>query len=62
MISNVSSETEDFDITESEDEEQTPHGNQALVHTIRSIIAAEMGVEIEEIQDNTDLLQWAWIH
>lgn len=31
MISNVSSESEDFDITESEDEDQTPHGNQALV-------------------------------
>ena len=56
MVSNVSSETEDFeDITSDEDEDQSVGGNQALMYTIRSIIAAEMGVEIEEIQDNTDL-------
>ena len=55
MVSNASSETEDFEEIESEDEDQTLDRNQALVHTIRSIIASEMGVELDEIQDNTDL-------
>jgi iterative type I PKS product template protein len=55
MISNVSSETEDFEDIQSEEDDATMDDNQAIVHTIRSIIAAEMGVELEEIQDHTDL-------
>jgi len=57
MISSDGSVSEDnLDFVEELDEDSNIHDTQdSLVHTIRSIIASEMGVELEEISDNTDL-------
>ncbi|TGO36632.1 hypothetical protein BHYA_0119g00220 [Botrytis hyacinthi] len=62
MVSSHSSEIGDdgFDLVESDPESSAVDGdgdseNAIIIQIIRSTIAEEMGVEIEEITDNTDL-------
>ncbi|KAF4632140.1 hypothetical protein G7Y89_g5985 [Cudoniella acicularis] len=58
MASSVSGDSDgSFDAMDDvvEDLDLNSGGNQDLVHIIRSTIASEMGVELEEITDNTDL-------
>lgn len=60
MVSSDGSDYEDnFELVNPTpmDTEQVVSMQDPLVHTIRSIIASEMGVELEEISDNTDLSQ-----
>ncbi|KAH6673078.1 hypothetical protein B0J14DRAFT_701044 [Halenospora varia] len=58
MASSVSGDSDDsFDVMDDVVDDLDLGGgqNQDLVHIIRSTIASEMGVELEEITDNTDL-------
>jgi iterative type I PKS product template protein len=58
MVSSDGSDDEDnFELVDTSplDDTQMINIQDPLVHTIRSIIAQEMGVDIEEISDNTDL-------